>query len=251
MQAAYVDSLLRLEKTARAAERSRDVNSLNTSLLIVIEAANRLGFLGYQINWEQNIRWALRATRYGLSDYAIVDGCDPALDNIDLTERLAVLGTLTFWKQQRGNGKLKDPAEVAFSKSAEEMYGAVKLVRGELVGSRYASHWFGNDKTGMCYRILSDLRTRCGVSDMTATRCCPNLTRRGCRRPSTGSRRHSGVSPDTLDTKGGHTRYRPFASNNRGTSARSRIICPISSNGNASLTPLSDKRRSKSPRLNP
>ncbi|WP_143523720.1 hypothetical protein [Pararhizobium arenae] len=129
---------------------------MNTSLMVVIEAANRLAFLGYRINWEQNARWALRATKYGLSGYAIIDGDDPALDRINLTERLGVLGTLTFWKQQRRNGKLADPVEIAFSKSAEEMYESVELVRGASVGSRYASDWMGDDKPGVYHRILSD-----------------------------------------------------------------------------------------------
>lgn len=93
LQLAYFDALIRLEMEARVADKSRDLNPLNTSLTVVIEVANKLGFLGYRINWEQNVRWALRASRYGLSGYAIVDGYVPALERINLKERLGVLGT--------------------------------------------------------------------------------------------------------------------------------------------------------------
>lgn len=152
-QAAYVSALIELEKTARAAEVSGDLVALNTALMVVVEAANKIGISGYTVNWEQNTRWALQASRFGLSGYAVVDSCDPPIDRLTLTERLEILGTLVFRKQLRRDEQLADPAHLPFSKPADNKHGAIMLSR---VGDRYASEWLDKGGAGQFYRILSD-----------------------------------------------------------------------------------------------
>ncbi len=124
-------------------------------LMILIEAANKVALRGWDVNWRQNVQWALRGSRFGLSGYSLVERYENLPDRITLSERLEVIGGPIFYTQSRNNGKLGEITPVVFAGEAEKAYGAVFLSLNRGAGRRYGGDWTV-DGRGACYRLLSD-----------------------------------------------------------------------------------------------
>ncbi len=71
--AAYFEALSAFDFLVPASRTVDRLASLNVALTSVVEQATKLGLLGWQVNWDQNVQWALRFSRFGLSGYFLVN----------------------------------------------------------------------------------------------------------------------------------------------------------------------------------
>lgn len=148
----YVDSLNSFDGMVRKARQPKDLPELTRGLLVLIEAANAVGFRGWEVNWQQNVQWALRGSRYGLSGYSLVERYQNLADRITLSERLEIIGGPIFYMRAQTAGKLGEIKPVIFT---GEAYGAIFMSLNSGVGRRYKSDWIV-DESGAHYRLLSD-----------------------------------------------------------------------------------------------
>ncbi|MCY1302763.1 hypothetical protein D9M70_524430 [compost metagenome] len=151
----YVDGLSAFDEMVRKARQPKDLAELTSGLFVLIEAANAVGFRGWEVNWRQNVQWALRGSRYGLSDYSLVERYENLADRITLSERLEIIGGPIFYMWARTSGKLGEITPVIFAGEADERYGATFMSLNSGVGRRYKSDWIV-DESGANYRLLSD-----------------------------------------------------------------------------------------------
>lgn len=151
----YVDGLNSFDGMVRKTRQPKDLAELTRGLLVLIEAANAVGFRGWEVNWQQNVQWALRGSRYGLSGYSLVERYENLADRITLSERLEIIGGPIFYILARTDGKLGEITPVIFAGEADERYGATFMSLNSGVGRRYKSDWIV-DESGAHYTLLSD-----------------------------------------------------------------------------------------------
>lgn len=152
---AYVDALSMFDQVARKTRRPEDLVGLTRELMVLIEAANRVAVRGWVVNWRQNVQWALRGSRFGLSGYSLVERYENLSDRTTLSERLEIIGGPIFYTKIRDSEKLGEITPVIFAGEAEKAYGAAFLSLNRGVGRRYMSDWIA-DERGACTRLLSD-----------------------------------------------------------------------------------------------
>ncbi|WP_143565655.1 hypothetical protein [Sinorhizobium fredii] len=152
---AYVDGLNTFDGMVRNARRPEDMSELTPALMVLIEAAETVALRGWDVNWRQNVQWALRGSRYGLSGYSLVERYENLADRITLSERLEIIGGPIFYTQTRVNEELGDITPVIFAGEAEKAYEAAFLSLNGGIGRRYRSDWIV-DERGTCSRVLSD-----------------------------------------------------------------------------------------------
>ncbi|KQX43241.1 MULTISPECIES: hypothetical protein [unclassified Ensifer] len=152
---AYVDGLQSFDGIARRARGPQHLADLTGALFALIETANKIALEGWDVNWRQNVQWALRGSRYGLSDYSLVERYENLPDRTTLSERLETIGGPIFYKQKRKREKLGKITPVLFGGEVERAYGAVILSLNTGVGRRYWSDWIVDERGG-CSRLLSD-----------------------------------------------------------------------------------------------
>ncbi|MBD9508175.1 hypothetical protein IB277_13560 [Ensifer sp. ENS07] len=151
----YVDGLNSFDGMVRKARQPEDLAELTRGLLVLIEAANAVGFRGWEVNWRQNVQWALRGSRYGLSGYSLVERYENLADRITLSERLEIIGGPIFYTQKRRAGKAGEITPDLFAGETEQAYGAIFLSLNRSVGRRYRSDWIVDGRGGY-RRLLSD-----------------------------------------------------------------------------------------------
>ncbi len=151
---AYAGSLSAFDKVARTSRTSISLAALNVALMEVMEQANKLGFQGWVVNWQQNIQWALRGSRFGISGYSIIERYENLADRSTVSERLETIGSLTFYRQSRTSRRLGSIEPMLFSGKIEVAYGSVFLSLTS-AGRLYMSDWFDNPRGGSV-RLLSD-----------------------------------------------------------------------------------------------
>ncbi|RDL48396.1 hypothetical protein BLJAPNOD_04671 [Ensifer sp. M14] len=123
--------------------------------MALVVATNTVALQGWDVNWRQNVQWALRGSRYGISGCSLVERYENLTDRTTLSERLEIIGGPIFYTQIRKNEKLCKITPVLFAGQAEKASGAAFLSLNRGVGRRYRSDWIV-DKRGACYRLLSD-----------------------------------------------------------------------------------------------
>ncbi|KSV81784.1 hypothetical protein N183_14825 [Sinorhizobium sp. Sb3] len=151
----YVDGLQTFDGIVRKARRPQDLTDLTRALMALIETANKIALGGWDVNWRQNVQWALRGSRYGLSGYWLVERYENLPDRTTLSERLEIIGGPIFYRQMRKREKLGKITPVVFAGDSEKAYGGVFLSLNRGVGRRYWSDWVV-DERGACLRVLSD-----------------------------------------------------------------------------------------------
>lgn len=151
---AYADSLIAFDKVARNSRTPISLAALNVALMDVMEQANKLGFQGWVVNWQQNIQWALRGSRFGLSGYSVIGRYENLADRTTLSERLETIGSLTFYKQSRTSRRLGSVEPMLFSGKTEVAYDSVFLSLTS-AGRFYRGDWIDSPRGGSV-RLLSD-----------------------------------------------------------------------------------------------
>ncbi|MBV7521147.1 hypothetical protein [Ensifer sp. ENS12] len=150
----YMDALNAFDGMSRKTRRPEDLADLSRGLMVLVEAANALAVSGWDVNWRQNVQWALRGSRFGLSSYSLVERNENLPDHITLSERLEIIGGPIFYRQKRKAGKLGKFTPTVFAGETEVAYGSALLSRGT-GGRRYVGDWTV-DERGASYRLLSD-----------------------------------------------------------------------------------------------
>uniref|UniRef100_UPI003F499D26 hypothetical protein n=1 Tax=Ensifer adhaerens TaxID=106592 RepID=UPI003F499D26 len=155
LQQLYVGSLNTFDVMVRNARRPESLPDLIRALRALIEAADAVALGGWDLNWQQNVQWALRESRYGLSGCSLVERYENLADRITLSERLEIIGGPIFYTQLRVSEALGEITPVVFAGEAEEAFEAVFLSLNGGVGRRYRSDWIVDERGGR-YRLLSD-----------------------------------------------------------------------------------------------
>ncbi len=150
----YMEALNAFDGMSRKTRRPEELADLSRGLMVLVEAANVLAVSGWDVNWRQNVQWALRGSRFGLSGYSLVERFENLPDHITLSERLEVIGGPIFYRQKRKAGKLGEFTPTVFAGETEVAYGSALLSRGN-GGRRYVGDWTVDEK-GASYRLLSD-----------------------------------------------------------------------------------------------
>jgi len=152
---AYVDALSRFDKLVRNAVRQKDIAEPTRALMLLVEVVTTAAIRGWNVNWRQNVQWALRGSRYGLSSYSLVQCFENLNDRTTLSERLEIIGCPIFYRQNQKGAEADDIEPVFYSGEAERHYEAAFLSLNNGAGRRYLSDWI-EDEQGARYRLLSD-----------------------------------------------------------------------------------------------
>jgi hypothetical protein len=152
--AAYVEALSAFDLLVRTSRTVEGLPPLTVALTGLVEHANKLGFLGWQVNWHQNVQWALRGSRFGLSGYSLIERYENLPHTMTLSERLELIGGPVFYKQARTAKTIKPIEPVYLSEQAEISFGSIFLSLAS-IGRRYSSDWI-DCVQGKSFRLLSD-----------------------------------------------------------------------------------------------
>ena len=133
---------------------SEHLGALRVALMKVLEQADKLSLCGWQVNFQQNVQWALRGSRFGLSGCSLVERYQNLPARTTLSERLEVIGSTIFYKQKRKAGELQQIEPMLLSEQLEDKFGSIFLSLNSS-GRRYTSDWIDNAR-GESQKLLAD-----------------------------------------------------------------------------------------------
>ncbi len=115
----YVSSLRQMEDVRRSNSGFNGLTSEHhQSLEVVKTAAQELQALGWPVNWEQNVQVILELTEYGMREGQLVHRFDELPATVNLKDLMILLGSPTFYRQKRPQGKDVSPLFKAMASSA-------------------------------------------------------------------------------------------------------------------------------------
>lgn len=134
----YVSSLQDLEKVRFSTSVVIGLtNAHRIAFNDVVEAADALCSLGWPVNWEQNVQAILEVSEIGLKNGELVDRYRELPDEVTLGDELALLGTVTFYRQHRStDGRESRFKAAVLSSDNLHRYGAV-ILRHAISSTRF------------------------------------------------------------------------------------------------------------------
>lgn len=124
----------------------------------VVEAAHTLEKLGWPVNWQQNIQTILEPTEYGIRDGKLIDRFVGQPEHTTLGDELLLLGTVTFYQQNRSADGLTTPFKArVMTATNRALHEATQILlrndQDDLPARfTYSSEWLPG-RSGRSYRI--------------------------------------------------------------------------------------------------
>ncbi|MFC5757955.1 hypothetical protein [Rhizobium sp. GCM10022189] len=154
----YISSLRNLEAVRRSTSVVKGLTDNHLEAFETVRSsAAALDRLGWPVNWEQNVQKILETTDLGVRKGKLVSRLDDLPEYTTLSEEMLLLGSLTFYHQDRVQGEEPRPFRPKSLTSHSRQFEGITMhlcQRSDRVPDRfrYCSEWL-EGKGGRTFRI--------------------------------------------------------------------------------------------------